>query len=165
MKLGRFHFLRTFRRLTGVTPHASLLRTGLRGATERLTIGTRRAADIALDCGLGDDSNFNHAFRTEFGCNSLVFRKFMVHGKTRTEETEFLTGFAGNNLIRVAREFLDVQPKRLFLHPRYLDTENNAVYTTEFLDGSWGPSGEGISWTRSAWTITKSGYWHAATNS
>lgn len=73
--LSRYHFLRTFEQLTGVTPHQYLIRTRLRNAAMRLAAEPTRVLDIALDCGFGDVSNFNHAFRAEFGMAPLVFRR------------------------------------------------------------------------------------------
>jgi AraC-like DNA-binding protein len=65
--LSPYHFLRTFERLTGVTPHQYVLRARLREAAMRLVDEPRKVLDIALDCGFGDVSNFNRAFRAEFG--------------------------------------------------------------------------------------------------
>lgn len=72
--LSPFHFLRTFERLTGVTPHQYLLRARLREAALRLNESTDRVIDIALACGFGDVSNFNRAFRSEFGVAPRVYR-------------------------------------------------------------------------------------------
>lgn len=72
--LSPYHFLRTFERLTGVTPHQYVLRSRLREAGMRLAAEPARVLDIALDCGFGDVSNFNHAFRTEFGVSPRVYR-------------------------------------------------------------------------------------------
>ena len=65
--LSPYHFLRTFERLTGVTPHQFIMRARLREAAMRLASERGSVLDIALDCGFGDVSNFNRAFRTEFG--------------------------------------------------------------------------------------------------
>lgn len=73
-RLSPYHFLRTFERLTGVTPHQFVLRTRLREAALRLAESPARVLDIALDCGFGDISNFNRAFRTEFGVSPRVYR-------------------------------------------------------------------------------------------
>ncbi len=73
--LSRYHFLRTFEQLTGVTPHQYLIRTRLRNAATRLAAEPTRVLDIALDCGFGDVSHFNHAFRAEFGVAPLVYRR------------------------------------------------------------------------------------------
>jgi AraC-like DNA-binding protein len=71
--LSPFHFLRTFQRLTGVTPHQYLLRTRLRAAARRLVDSPGKILDVAFDAGFGDVSNFNHAFRAEFGVNPREF--------------------------------------------------------------------------------------------
>jgi len=73
--LSRYHFLRTFDRLIGVTPHQYVLRTRLRHAAMRLVREAGSVVDIALDCGFGDVSNFNHAFRTEFGVSPRMYRR------------------------------------------------------------------------------------------
>jgi AraC family transcriptional regulator len=77
--LSPYHFLRTFQLLTGGTPHQFILRARLRHAATRLLnpIADRSASilDIALDCGFGDLSNFNHAFRAEFGLSPHRYRK------------------------------------------------------------------------------------------
>lgn len=78
--LSEFHFLRTFQRVVGVTPHQYLLRARLRAAALRLReVGDERAGgakvvDIALDCGFNDLSNFNHAFRAEFASSPRAWR-------------------------------------------------------------------------------------------
>ena len=66
-RLSRYHFLRTFERITGITPHQYVLRARLREAAMRLASDRGTVLDVALDCGFGDVSNFNRAFRTEFG--------------------------------------------------------------------------------------------------
>jgi AraC family transcriptional regulator len=66
-RLSRYHFLRIFQQLTGLTPHQYVLRARLRRAATRLVLEPARVLDIALDSGFGDVSNFNHAFRAEFG--------------------------------------------------------------------------------------------------
>ena len=66
-RLSPYHFLRTFERLTGATPHQYILRVRLRDAALRLADAPGKIVDVALDCGFGDVSNFNRAFRAEFG--------------------------------------------------------------------------------------------------
>jgi AraC-like DNA-binding protein len=73
--LSPYHFLRTFQRLTGVTPHQYIVRARLRDAAIRLSARGRKILDIALDSGFGDVSNFNRAFRTEFGLSPREYRK------------------------------------------------------------------------------------------
>lgn len=80
--LSPYHFLRTFERVTGQTPYRYLRRSRLRQAAMRLVLEPARVLDIALDCGFGDLSNFNHAFRAEFGVSPRAFRS-KAHGGWR----------------------------------------------------------------------------------
>jgi AraC family transcriptional regulator len=83
--LSPYHFLRTFERLTGATPHQYLLRARLRQAAMRLALGPGKILNIALDCGFGDVSNFNRAFRAEFGINPARFRnQAQARGRSRS---------------------------------------------------------------------------------
>jgi AraC family transcriptional regulator len=73
--LSPYHFLRTFQRLTGVTPHRYIRRLRLRHAATRLIVEPGNVLDIALDSGFGDVSNFNRAFRSEFGVSPRAYRR------------------------------------------------------------------------------------------
>jgi AraC-like DNA-binding protein len=72
--LSKYHFLRVFRRLAGVTPHQYLLGARLRRAARGLTTSRRPVVEIALDCGFGDLSTFNHHFRRAFGKTPTRYR-------------------------------------------------------------------------------------------
>lgn len=72
--LSRYHFLRTFEQVTGVTPHQYLRRMRLREAAVRLATEPEKVLNIAFDCGFGDVSNFNRAFRGEFGVSPKNYR-------------------------------------------------------------------------------------------
>lgn len=65
--LERFRFLRQFKRATGMTPHAWLMRLRLEEACARLAKQTAPVARIAQDVGFFDQSHFNRAFRQAFG--------------------------------------------------------------------------------------------------
>ena len=65
--LSPYHFLRTFRDVTGVTPHQWLLRARLRAAAQRLATRSDPVTAVALDVGFEDLSNFIRSFRAEFG--------------------------------------------------------------------------------------------------
>jgi AraC family transcriptional regulator len=72
--LSPYHFLRTFERLMGITPHQYVRRARLRDAASRLVANGEKVLDIALDCGFGDVSNFNRAFRREFGMSPMKWK-------------------------------------------------------------------------------------------
>ena len=72
--MSPFHFLRSFKRTTGVTPHQWLMRARLRDAAERLGSTAARVTDVALDAGFDDLSNFNRSFRAEFGVSPRAWR-------------------------------------------------------------------------------------------
>jgi transcriptional regulator GlxA family with amidase domain len=74
-RLSPYHFLRCFEDLTGTTPRQYVLRTRLRRAAMRLKQESTRIIEIALGCGFGDVSNFNHAFRAEFGKSPGLYRR------------------------------------------------------------------------------------------
>lgn len=73
-RLSPWHFLRCFEELTGTTPRQYLLRLRLRRAAIRLQQESTRIVDVALGCGFGDVSNFNRAFRAEFGKSPRAYR-------------------------------------------------------------------------------------------
>jgi len=73
-RLSPYHFLRTFERVTGVSPHQYLLRARLRAAAVQLAVGAAKIIDVAFDAGFSDVSNFNRAFRNEFGVRPSVYR-------------------------------------------------------------------------------------------
>ncbi len=73
-KLSPYHFLRSFRAVTGVTPHQWLLRARLQAAAEKLAATKAPVTDIALDVGFDDLSNFTRTFRAEFGAAPRQYR-------------------------------------------------------------------------------------------
>jgi AraC-like DNA-binding protein len=73
--MSPYHFLRVFKRETGVTPHRFLMQVRVRRALELLRDTTRPVTEIAFDVGFGDLSNFINTFRREVGCSPARFRK------------------------------------------------------------------------------------------
>jgi len=75
--LSRYHFLRTFKRVTGITPHQWILRARLREAARRIATSREPITEIALDTGFEDLSNFIRSFRAEFGISPRKYRVSM----------------------------------------------------------------------------------------
>jgi AraC family transcriptional regulator len=71
---SRYHFLRTFKRVTGVTPHQWILRARLREAAKRIVASDEAITQIALEVGFQDLSNFIRSFHAEFGNSPRQYR-------------------------------------------------------------------------------------------
>ena len=72
--MSKYHFLRVFRRLTGMTPYQYLLSARMRRAALDLASSRRPVLAIALDSGFNDLSTFNHRFRAAFGATPTQYR-------------------------------------------------------------------------------------------
>lgn len=73
--MSRYHFLRTFRQVLGITPYQLLLNMRIRRAAVALTTTPTEVAAIAFASGFGDLSTFNARFRTVTGMSPQAFRK------------------------------------------------------------------------------------------
>jgi AraC-like DNA-binding protein len=87
-RLSPYHFLRVFQQTIGLTPHQYVLRTRLREAARRLLSEPDKILDIAMDCGFGDVSNFNHAFRAEFQVSPRQFRQHVDSRSVRSKRSD-----------------------------------------------------------------------------
>ncbi|MCP1419154.1 AraC-like DNA-binding protein [Pseudomonas laurylsulfativorans] len=72
--LGRFPFLKQFKRTVGMTPHAWLLRLRLERACGLLSRSGQPIIDVAHAVGFYDQSHFNRAFRQAFGVAPSRYR-------------------------------------------------------------------------------------------
>ncbi|MBS0535817.1 MAG: helix-turn-helix transcriptional regulator [Proteobacteria bacterium] len=72
--MSPYHFLRTFRRIVGLTPHQYILRTRLNRAALRLRAADEPVASIAFDAGFNDLSTFNRRFRRLIGVTPSDYR-------------------------------------------------------------------------------------------
>jgi AraC family transcriptional regulator len=77
-----FHFLRSFGRTLGVTPHQYLVRARLRRAARMLAEGAGSITDVALDVGFRDLSNFVRTFHRAAGVSPRQFRQ-AAHGERK----------------------------------------------------------------------------------
>lgn len=72
--MSKYHFLRTFKYTSGVTPHQYILGRRLRTAATALRATNKPVARIALEHGFGDLSTFNHFFRRVMGVTPTAYR-------------------------------------------------------------------------------------------
>jgi len=72
--MSPYHFLRTFRQVTGATPHQFILRTRLHRAALRLRSGDAPIVAVAYDAGFNDLSTFNRRFRRLMGVTPGDYR-------------------------------------------------------------------------------------------
>lgn len=72
--MSPYHFLRTFRRVTGMTPHQYILRMRMQRAASRLRQSREAITAIAYDAGFNDLSTFNHRFRRLMGASPRAYR-------------------------------------------------------------------------------------------
>jgi AraC-like DNA-binding protein len=72
--MSPYHFLRTFRRVVGMTPHQYTLRTRLHRAAVRLRQSGEPVSAIAYDTGFNDLSTFNRRFRRLMGTSPTAYR-------------------------------------------------------------------------------------------
>jgi AraC family transcriptional regulator len=72
--MSKYHFLRTFRHVTGQTPYQYVLAIRMRRAAFRLATSRVSVSTIAYDAGFGDLSTFNNRFRQLFGTTPSKYR-------------------------------------------------------------------------------------------
>ena len=73
--LSRYHFLRRFSTVLGVTPYQYLLNRRLRAAARALREDRMSVLDAALSAGFGDLSEFTRRFRRTFGQTPASWRR------------------------------------------------------------------------------------------
>lgn len=73
--MSKYHFLRTFRSVIGMTPYQFLLSLRARRAAVRLAGSSEPVSTIAYDSGFGDLSTFNARFQGVFGMSPGRYRR------------------------------------------------------------------------------------------
>lgn len=73
--MSKYHFLRCFRSIVGLTPYQYVLGMRLRRAAIAVTTSSRPIAALALEAGFGDVSTFNAQFRRAFGRTPTAMRR------------------------------------------------------------------------------------------
>jgi AraC-like DNA-binding protein len=72
--MSRYHFLRVFRQVIGMTPHQYVLRMRMHRAAVRLRLSDEPVSTIAFDAGFNDLSTFNRRFRRIMGASPTAYR-------------------------------------------------------------------------------------------
>lgn len=72
--MSKYHFIRTFKHTSGITPHQYILSRRIGTAATALRATKKTVASIALDYGFGDLSTFNHYFRRVMGTTPTAYR-------------------------------------------------------------------------------------------
>jgi AraC family transcriptional regulator len=72
--MSPYHFLRTFRSISGVTPHQFVLGERLRRVAVQLRRSDEPVSAIAYDAGFNDLSSFNRRFRRVMGMHPTAYR-------------------------------------------------------------------------------------------
>jgi AraC-like DNA-binding protein len=80
--MSPYHFLRTFRRVVGMTPHQFILRARLHDAAVQLRRSPEPVLDVALDAGFADLSTFNRRFRATMGITPGAYRRRERSGRS-----------------------------------------------------------------------------------
>ncbi|MBX6322762.1 MAG: helix-turn-helix transcriptional regulator, partial [Rhodospirillaceae bacterium] len=81
--MSPYHFLRTFRRVAGMTPHQYVLHTRLHRAAVRLRESDGPVSAIAYEVGFNDLSTFNRRFRRVMGASPSAWRAGAVAAHAR----------------------------------------------------------------------------------
>lgn len=73
-RMTPYHFLRTFRRVVGMTPHQYVLHRRMIRAAVRLRLSDEPVSTIAYESGFNDLSTFNRRFRRLTGASPGTYR-------------------------------------------------------------------------------------------
>ena len=77
--LSKYHLLRSYKQLFGITPYRDILRLRLERSRVMLCQG-ESISEIAFDLGFSDRRAFAKAFRKTYGMARSVFRDFYYLG-------------------------------------------------------------------------------------
>ena len=77
-RLSTGHFARAFRATVGKSPHAFVISRRIERAKEEILLAKKPLAEIALECGFGDQAHMTRLFRRIVGVSPGVWRR--AHG-------------------------------------------------------------------------------------
>lgn len=74
-RLSASHFARAFKASVGCPPHSFILQQRIERAKEMMLDTSEALCQIALDCGLADQSHLTRTFRAYVGCSPAAWRR------------------------------------------------------------------------------------------
>ena len=77
VELSPWHFLRQFKRLVGMPPHAYLVQARLRKANALMLQGNTLSS-VSMQCGFSDQSHFSRHFKSSYGVTPDIFMQGQV---------------------------------------------------------------------------------------
>lgn len=80
VRLSKGYFCQAFRRSVGQSPYAYILRRRVERAQEMMLATDRPLAEIALDCGLADQSHLTKVFHRVTGLTPAAWRRLQRTG-------------------------------------------------------------------------------------
>ncbi len=78
INLSPFHFIRVFKKKTGVSPHQYLLGIRMEKAQELLRLGQHSVAEVAVLCGFVSLPHFSSAYKTITGNTPARYKKQFI---------------------------------------------------------------------------------------
>ena len=85
-KLSRSHFSRAFRSTAGEPPLAFVIRRRIERAERLILLTDRSLAQIALDCGMADQSHLTKLFRRVYGMSPGKWRRLQNGSEAAGQE-------------------------------------------------------------------------------
>ena len=80
VNLSPFHFIRTFKQKTGISPYKYLLNIRIKKAEELLSSGKHSVAEVAMLCGFINPSHFSSKFKEITGQSPSKYKKISIKG-------------------------------------------------------------------------------------
>jgi AraC family transcriptional regulator len=93
VRLSTGHFFRAFREAFGEPPLAYVMKQRMRRCQELMSNSTAPLSEIALDCGMSDQSHLTRVFRRVVGVNPGVWRRQLAQ---QTENEDGAGGVSRN---------------------------------------------------------------------
>ncbi|MEA4962495.1 helix-turn-helix transcriptional regulator [Lutispora sp.] len=78
INISPFHFIRTFKKKNGISPHQYLLKIRIQKARELLKSGRYSVSETAMLCGFVSMPHFSSTFKDMTGCSPVEYKRISV---------------------------------------------------------------------------------------